>query len=483
MIQEEAISELLRAAAELDAHLTEIDGSTPEIEVRCQQHGLGVMQAQMWWVNTGSPLARDLLWDYLDVQVTLSERPKWIEQCRAAGLRAEFVEASAYLQGEDRRNCPMFDFHPQRFRQHNPVGKALARVTAPPFVQEVLERSMDATTASSQDLGTRPLRRTVKLPVRQLMLTAQLGMFFHAWVQGGRQIFDFPTHMVDLFRRTDVDGIPLELLKLPFPHFYMHFGPQHDLEMDGWMPDGVYVSHNGVPGREVIQFGVTYYPTVDIDYSRVALYEPTYIQAMYSKHLHMGVGEAVDLVFAERLAELRKQAAGRDDPLSADDRSLAAAVGVELVDGRAKFASQEMSSVSRRHEGWLQMLRLVVNGLAYLSAYPRDNVTQWPANAPSDLVSALSTSRKATSKLAQLGFTAITVCGQSLRQPSAQGGACSDDIAGDVDFTWVRGHWRRFAVGEGRTERRLRWLMPHKRSLHKAGDTDPEMHGHVYQVT
>jgi hypothetical protein len=319
-----------------------------------------------------------------------------------------------------------------------------------------------------------------------------LGLFFADFCRCGREIFDFPAAMIEMFRKTDVDDIPLAAIKAPYPCFYLYFGPQRDLETKpGWHPDGAYVAIIGAGDNTVMQMALTSAPPDEASYAAwLSNPEPAYVQAVAAERLKLGVGEATDLVLSDKMAELRKQIANPpgDGMIREAVESLGGEGtrldGMEFSDNTANFARKELEGLPALHAAWQQMLRLVVNALAYLSAYPEDIRTEWPKKAPQDLCLKLQNGspkqqQRARSHLAALGFTAIHLCGKGFRdQPPEAGLPSAPGEQAPRKQTWVRGHWYNQAYGPQHSLRRLKWRMPHLRG----GEESPDEPGHIYLV-
>ncbi len=454
------------------------------IEARFNQYAPDRSQIQLWSQRPGQAQ----LWDLVNVVTgDPTSRDNWLVDLGDEGVISLISSKCQFVYVEDdRENVPLFEFHPQRFGKMDPLDQRTARMDCAPFSITAMTRLGNARVSlNEQVMRSQRLRLSMARNSRLQEKAMEAAIFFHSFCVGGRQIFKFPDRIVDMFRRTDVDGIPLEELRLPFDSFYMHFGKQEEYTVDGWSPDGVYVAQFGDGPTRFIQFAMTFVPDTSIVYGNNMEYpEPVYVQAIDSAKLALGIGEAVDLVYSEKVAELRRQIAeGMGETALAEARRRAPP-GVEVTDGTKKNAAVELSFIGGQHEQWHQLLKLVVNGLAYLSAYPEDRERRFQSGAPDELVTAATTgmgndARRAESKLQQLGYTAIHFCGARSESPGTTGQ--SDVLDGaSTEFTWVRGHWRRQAHGPARSLRTLRWLMPFKRSINRPADGE---HGHIYLVT
>lgn len=484
---EEAVELLSKSVAAYDKHASEFAGNW-EVEARFFQYAPPRTQVQIWVRREGS-FVQWQLWDILNVETqSVETRDQWLATVVKDGLVDHCIAASRFIPAvDDRQNCALFEFHPRRFGSMHPIGQRAVQLHGAPFTKSVLDSLTSAgRSLETRALETQQLRKTLLRNNRQHLKALELAMFFHAFCANGRQIFKFPTRITDLFLRTDVDGLPLEELQLPFDTFYMHFGPQERFAVDGWTPDGVYVSQVGEGANRVIQFAMTFAPDATVIYDHHKEYpEPVYVQALDSAKLKIGIGEAVDLVYSQKVAELKRQmeeGMGKEELAEAQRR---APPGVEIVDAVKKNAAVELSFIGGQHEEWTQLLRLIVNGLAYISAYPEDRERRFGDDAPDDLVRAANhgmgkDARAAESKLQKLGYTAIHFCGTKSGFANEPGDRAHADDTEGSGFTWVRGHWRRVVHGQGRTLRTWKWFMPVRRSINRPAGDEP---GHVYLVS
>jgi hypothetical protein len=491
----DAASEFLDASiAELDEHVSQFAGESA-IEARFKQYAPGQTQVQLWVHRPLGPrqLPQAQLWDVLNVRTDdAAGRDQWLAELLDEGMVDKVSPTSTFVHlQDDREHSALFDLHPQRFGTLHPLGKRAAHLKCGSFTSTAMDALGNAQISMGAEMmKTQRLRVSLTRSSRLQQKAMEAAMFFHAFCTGGRQIFKFPARIIEMFRRTDVDGIPLEELRLPFDTFYMHFGRQDEFAVDGWAPDGAYVAQIGEGDHRVIQFAMTFSPDQSIVYDHYMEFpEPVYVQAIGNEKLKIGVGEAIDLVYSEKVAELKQQmeAGVGEEKLAEAQRR--APPGVQVIDATKKNAEIELSYIGGQHAEWQQLLRLVVNGLAYLSAYPEDRERRFQEGAPEDLVQTARSgvgndARRAESKLQQLGYTAIHFCGTKTEPSTASTGSGPNEEAEEAvehtDFTWVRGHWRRQAHGPGRALRTLRWLMPFKRGINRPASDE---HGHVYLVS
>ncbi len=335
---------------------------------------------------------------------------------------------------------------------------------------------------AGQDMNAILLRPRIEDPDQRgrTMDPINLGIFFCEFNRCGRQIFDMPSALVEMFRHTDVDDIPLDSLQFPYDCFYLYFGPQLDLETKpGWHPDGAYVTVLGSPKH--IQMLLTSAPPDKGTYALWYSYgEPIYVQAMSPEQTKIGVGEAAEMVLAEKIKTLRAQIDGKSSVVS----GVEAPDGMTIIDATKRNAAAELATLPTKYAAWREMLKLVVNAIAYLSAYPEDIEPQWPANTPQSLYLQVKDGlpkqkQRARSKLAALGFTAIHMCGTQFRDKESTGRV---NLSAERKPTWVRGHWVRQPYGPQHSLRRLQWRMPHLRNA-AVDDSATNETGHIYLVS
>src|SRR5208283_564003 len=97
------------------------------------------------------------------------------------------------------------------------------------------------------------------------------------------------------------------------------------------------------------------------------------------------------------------------------------------VDVSSTLATERQTIIERRHPVYQAMLRLVVNALCYLVAYPDDIDTVWPERTPDALKKSFLFGQgkermRAKSKLAELGYVPVHVCGKRFAEELAARG-------------------------------------------------------------
>jgi hypothetical protein len=424
-------------------------------------------------------------------------------------LASEGLDVGALGQAEpsqERQLHPLFRYHPERYastrRYANQAAQQQDRWNKsqrdPSLTKErILEGQLEVMNAvagmivkEANDVNLRkPMRSRLKDDPDSMsaVMNAEMEMvnMVGNWRRWGRQIFDFPSRMMDLFAMTDVDGIPCANVKLPYNVQYLHFGPRMEIEIEpGWLVDGAYVEARAHGGWKVCVTSAPKDP--EAAYGWTSKPEPMYVQVFGEREMAMSLAEAVDYALSDELAELKKKAAQGDGEITEElqaafrDEGLELPTNLRVVKVYALSAASETSTLMRRLPQYKKALRLVVNAICYVTAYPEDVKDELPNGAPERLVKTAGLKlgskdqKKAISKLEQLGFRPVHFCGREFVSRVRLG--ADGQLRGPG---WTRGHWRNQAWGPKLTLRRLQWIMPYRTGVDE-GDAE---FGHLYLVT
>lgn len=150
--------------------------------------------------------------------------------------------------------------------------------------------------------------------------------------------------------------------------------------------------------------------------------------------------------------------------------------------GVSQNAAVRAQETKRRFPVFRDAMRLVVNGICYLTAYPDDSDPPWPAEAPAALREKATSgtkkeAKRAKSKLEALGFTPVHLAGAHFRRTLVGVFETTDRT---VHRHFRRGHWKRQAYGVGLALRKLQWRMPVIVNRDRPSDDTPP--GHLYLV-
>lgn len=416
------------------------------------------------------------------------------------GYLFEVKEYQCAPKPTPRAEPPLYRYHPERFKAYrkyaDDVGKFYRhKVDARTGLLTVDQ--MNALMGFVQpELHERSMRFPRKLkegyPAVSLRADAEesLATAFGRFVQAGRQIMDFPPALTEMLAKTNVDDMPLESIQLPYASQYLYFGPQPLLQLaPGWSLDGAYVEQRGNAGD--LRFTVTAVPTNhELSEQWYLVPEPQYTQDFVGHYRSMDLGTAVDMVLSDRLADLRARQAKAGGDITttlqtqlAERGAPAVPAGVSVVDVSSHMSALRETEATERHPIYKEALRLAVNALCYMTAYPDDIEAVWPEGTPDSLSQKALAGKpkerqRARSKLAALGYVPVHLCGQRIVEQREAAKLRTGEK--HVSAHWRRGHWRNQVHGPGRSLRKLIWVMP---SLIGAGKDGAPDTGHLYLVS
>jgi hypothetical protein len=357
---------------------------------------------------------------------------------------------------------PLFKYHPKRYRQYNPIAKIIDRFSdaheSCVFTREGLETALKAVQHVGPWIGRTCVRDRVECPDPRASL---VGLAYLALAHGelhrtGEFIYDLPAGLVERFRSTSIDEIPLAALKMPLPCCYVYFGPQEDLSWaPGWCVDGVYII--GTPAGEYQNFVITCAPPDVKQFVRAASSsEPQHCWGFGPEQLKLTAGLGIERAVTKYLTELREklQIVVGKVPQVADP----------AADRAHRHAVEELEKLPARQIAWRETLNLVINTAAYLTAYPDDVEAAVPAGIPERLVRQLRSSdpcmrRRARTKLAAYGYSGVRLAGKRFRRdPTAYEPSPYTDK--DVGVLFVPGHWE-YHARTSPDGQALRWWLPY----------------------
>ena len=400
----------------------------------------------------------------------------------------------------ERCEPPMYRYHPERYKANRTYAETIGKM----FRQRVdphtgfmtidqLNESMGHVVRELNAKGlNHPRRLTLDGPVPSLVIDTEqtLCTAYGRFVQAGRQIMDFPPSLTEMLSKTDIDDIPLNTIRMPYASQYVHFGPQADLELDrGWLVDGAYVEQRGELGD--LRITITAMPKDHAESEKWYVRpEPEFSQDFVGEFRTMDLATAIDTVLAERLAAFGKNKGRAGGNITSQIQAEAAATGheipkdVDLVDISPKMAGVREEITLHRFPVYKAAIQLVVNALCYVAAYPDDIDTAWPPGTPEALLKkAISgvgkEQARARSKLSALGYVPVHICGKRIAEQRERLNVPAPSVGGMATH-WRRGHWRNQAHGQGRSLRKLIWMMP---MLVGVKEKEEAEFGHLYLVS
>ena len=444
-------------------------------------------EARMFQVySNGEYLGLDVeLWGFSNLQEILWGRKRFTEvdlivSCMEAAMLGYLDNDPVISTRKIRpwKPCPLFAFHPERFKQTRRYISSIPERSIHNVddlnyiagcITEEFNRLQSNTLLNNRDrLGSTNTTGVVHQELDKATL-------YCAYRESGGHIFDVSGDLTGMFRHTSVDDIPVADLNSPYRAYYVHFGPQSDIPLDGeWLVDGVYVQHE--PKAGLLQFVFTTYP--EDPKTLLAWHqtpEPSFALAIAGDHYDQLLGVAVAATIEERRTHLR-------DKINRGNTSTVTDTGVELLVNAKLQGEHQLAIMERRLSAMQSALELAVNAMCYLTAYPDDIVSDWPVTTPQDT---LVKTRKGhpvvrqnnISKLESQGYRKIHIAGRSLRKGPAK--LDKQEVPG-IRTHWRRGHWKRQPHGPGNTLRKMVWIKP---TLVNSGDATSEPLSTIYEAT
>lgn len=372
-------------------------------------------------------------------------------------------------------------YHPERYRLTRPFARqattlyqSLTGTLTVPSYDTFKNISSIIINNYNDELSRLPFEQRPS-NTKKLVNEQSLAMHYSAWGCHGRQVFHFNDEIAQQFRHTDVDEIQIGLLKFPYNIFYMSFGLQHDLDLDGdgSFVDGAYVS---VIPNQLIQIVLTTKKEVVTEGTSssdwITKKDKYYYLAMSIKDLTQTISSIAEKALNEDIDKGELSLSKATNTINFD--------GFEIKSRRPQNILEEMADLKDGYPVFRESLNLIINGLCYLSAYPDDIKSSWPEDTPKSLIDKINKATKVkeiqrtTSKLTSMGYTKIHYCGKAFENILNK----MSDGANEVRAHWRRGHWRNQPYGSQLTSRKVIWIMPIL--VRKDKDLDIQDTGHIY---
>lgn len=241
------------------------------------------------------------------------------------------------------------------------------------------------------------------------------------WAHYGKNIYVVDPGTIELLRDTDLPPFPLSELRLPLPAFYLRFeGSSVPYSLDETEIDGLFVASSRVAGEP----GAVSWDFAAIPRRRTVANQ---LQFHLDAPLDMPLSTAL-----ERMAEEDKR-----NPCEPSPSQLAG-----IVLGFALYLMSEHP-------------RIIPHPIPHQERRGRD---ARPGKKTRE-------SRPTRPLGSRLGFIRV-----GPQRPRSSEPSRNREGARVFSNTWVRGHWRFQAHGQGRSLRKLIWIQPHIR--HLGGDTE-----------
>jgi hypothetical protein len=296
-----------------------------------------------------------------------------------------------------------------------------------------------------------------------------MGSWTLAWahfVACGREIFELTPELIEEFKNSDLGDTSLDLVKPPYPAFYVRFGRQQDLSLP-WEQgkreylDGAYFSFQEVEGKAHPSILICLTTTLD---DGLGFLTPGPEFLIDGDLFELPVAEAVErsaIAAVQRFAKLSSK-------LHANEGGVLSSMGDKALEH-----AQENADLVKR------CLPLLVHTLYYLTDPPK--LDRRPGlDTPKEILKKIENAgspkakRKANAQLLSMGYAVVKLCGTELSHEPATSGEGAGRRA-----HWRRGHWRRQRFGEGFSQQRLIRIRPTLVNADIAHGNEP---GRIYKA-
>jgi hypothetical protein len=384
-------------------------------------------------------------------------------------------------------------YHPQRYREmrpfFHPLYKIFRNTCAPdgcPTTSGMMAMHQKFIQIWNEELDHLPIE---KRPENIKRFNEEISIFCHvaSSIYTGRNIFHLQPELSSLLRETDVDEIEWRLLHLPYPNIYLWFGKQKDWPLSSnHYVDGAYIEYR--PGEQGLQITLTSvadsYPdwlhqnfVMDFDPYYYAIFE-------FSPDGKSTVGESLKSLL-EKDPNFHPE---NEQQISDEQIEKYRNEGINVLELPPERSGWYQNALEHQENLpiFLQALRLVINGLCFLSAEPDDIVTEFPTDTIETVVSnsqglnnPKQVGTKEVKKIHSHGYTKIHFCGNQFVKAAQR----HDGIGTGSEMPphRRRAFWRNQPCGVGRLENRLTWIRPTIVRKDRLKDEE-DAPGHTYIV-
>lgn len=333
----------------------------------------------------------------------------------------------------------------------------------------------------------------------------------------GSAVFGFKNKLIEMLSQTDVDGIPIKTLQLPFRTQYFYFEDSEFLPefSEEYKIDGFYLHADSLEhtlessikhGQDLCEIKPYWFSGSDEEW--VFSRQKAYDENMASRQRYRQFKENVDcfdygsdsytllcvnFTFSPR-GDLIRPLLGQEilsEPILKcyyDFGTHNTTVGEAIEDGfRDGFPTETADEFVEHKNTYLNVInkpeylgavtRLVFNLLAYLNWNDRDVVYRHPNKKLQIKIDKAITEKqrkKAISKAESAGFKMVYLCGHETLYPEQLHVTTSSSPR----THWRRGHWRNQRHGENLKNTKLVWIKP--TLVSKPLGQDQPVLGHIY---
>ncbi|GAB6071577.1 hypothetical protein JCM30760_26750 [Thiomicrorhabdus hydrogeniphila] len=324
-----------------------------------------------------------------------------------------------------------------------------------------------------------------------LVMTEDLSYALSDFIKGGRNIFHLEPELIELFKKTSIEDLVLEDVKLPYNSFYIHFGEEAGLLAPGYFDErnkefnpecltttsvfliGAYL-HLSTDTRGYSSLWI--YLVTDIDEDENFSFQMDFPLEVTDGHHVKGKKNKLLQLFKESIYDNPHQ-----NDLMNHKMNKHPVLGNDFDWHKAKEEWKPDALKIAWETTCNKALHIIFNAIIYLTTHDCDIENDYPDSYPQKLVSKTKSTNKkeakrAESKLESQGFTKINFLGRSFKNifKKNEGGS-------NTSVHWRRGHWRNQSYGsKDDLKRRLIWIKP--TLVNNNPEQECDLVGHVYNL-
>lgn len=380
----------------------------------------------------------------------------------------------------------LYRFHPERFKSHrsylpsmNELYKSFIRPDSGVMTLDQLNKATNVIVQSvNEKMMDYPVVDRLNYNAGSFVIESEMALStaYSRFNASGRQIFEFGPELIEMLHQTDVDDVVLADIKLPYKAQYLYFGPQDNLVLkNGWLVDGAYIESRGDDGK--FKFTLTAVP-LNEEVSKIWFLEQEvfYSQDILGDYAEQTLKTIIEHLYAERIDDITKNKNEFEDNI----KKLSTTSNLNVVSVKEENDKIRLQDQYARFPVYKATLKLIVNALCFISAYPDEVEEVWPSDVPKQKMDdnlSINKKKKQEDLLLKEGYRKVKVCGRSLFESIKKSGGSS----GSVECHWRKGHWRNQPYGEGMSLRKMKWIKP--MIIGAKGSGEEPKNGHIYDVS
>jgi hypothetical protein len=345
-------------------------------------------------------------------------------------------------------------YFPERLRRRNAelckmAARRLAQIAGHMLTMDIVHALQNSATHQyNRDLESLPIEQRPMRPSPILAEMVSLAAHYGAFYLAGRHIYDVGQRMREILAVADYRDVPANMLVLPFPAVYLHFGPQ-PFRIKGAQFEGALVSLQ----MRRMQFVLTTTPTVGYATGNAITHPTQYLYLsidLSNTDVDTPLGEIVERAVAAEREQLSKAAALPEQATVIEDGA------TMVVDRRGAAAQEDLENFNLALESLDDAMRLVINTIIFITAYRENVETRWSEGTP-DAISRVADGSgrpkkvvEAKAAAVEAGYYKTHFVGERFEYGVAEGDSDGDGVAPH----WRRAHWRVQRFGPGLSQRK-----------------------------